>query len=78
MTLKIEISNVNSSQAVDFIAACRDVQDLLNEQEFGKSKNDIQYNLVAMQFEFKDDPQYLSDISIQRKRSKSYVLQKVY
>lgn len=56
MTLKIEISNINSSEAVDFVAACRDVQNILNEKKFGKGKDDIQYDLIGIQFEFKDDP----------------------
>lgn len=56
MTLKIEISNVNSSQAVDFISACRDVQDILNEKAMPKDTVAL-FNLIGMQFEFKDDPQ---------------------
>lgn len=58
MTLKIEISNISSSEAVDFISACRNVQDDMNEAIAIKTgENPASFELVAMQFEYKEDPQ---------------------
>ena len=55
MTLHIDISNIDSSEAVDFVSACRKVQDNMND--IRKTREDPPYNMVTMQFEFKEDPQ---------------------
>ena len=55
MTLHIDISSIDSSEAVDFVSACRDVQGIINDSR--RAREEPPYNLISMQFEFKEDPQ---------------------
>lgn len=51
MTLKIEVENVNSSNAVDICAACRDAVEKIN----GLFCDTKPFDLLAMTFSFEKD-----------------------